>query len=217
MITKYNRSAKRYEIFGDDQDTPLATFPPGQEGKQQATLYSILATAPDVYEEMTAIIRNTKHSPAATAVENRAIKAAQILIDQKLLPARHWTQPGAVANEIARCKSSHHGGDPNEIWEYVIGRNLTDDLLSCSCIDNVAGFWVKRYQEPHPEFGVGSPELWNGQPACKHILALYIAEALEQKSYEREEAIAKKISYWEQTYGPRKLTDEELDQITIDL
>lgn len=123
----------------------------------QIELAALERTAPEVAAEVRAIIANVKmiYWLEADAIAARAIKAGWLVECGCVMPPVPFSQEGGIMNEVGRVQGSFP--EP-----YVI----TYDGHQCYC-------------HCHDFLLQNAPFLPSGQRACKHILALLIAESLE--------------------------------------
>ncbi len=159
---KYDRSSRQWQAVNGR----VWSWPAGAAGKRQAQLYALEADVPQVAEEIKAIIANIQaynpNSTQAEAVTRRAIRAGFILRDGKMLPPRAFDAHGSYVNELARIKSSSMAWDDGTAIEYAITQ-VSNNMCWCEC----------------PDFQDDAPYLPSGQQACKHILTVLIADALD--------------------------------------
>ena len=153
---QYNRSACVWQVLNGK----VTSFPAGKAGQRQAQLYALEHDRPDLAAELHALLQDiTALAPTrlldVPGLTDRAIKAAYIIRDGKLLPAVPFSDPGGCMNEIARAQGS-------ESLPYII--TYEDDACFCDCQDFLSG---------------DAPFLPTGQRACKHILAALMSEALQ--------------------------------------
>jgi SWIM zinc finger len=150
---KYDPSARAWTTTNGT----TAAFPPGDVGKRQAELHALMHDAPDVADEVSAIIANAEAALMfdVEAITSRAIKAGFLIRDGKVWPGVPFDQPGGCLNEIARVRGSQDEA-------YIVTCDKEDNCY-CDCFD----FLSER-----------APILPSGQRACKHILAVLICESL---------------------------------------
>lgn len=123
----------------------------------QIELATLERTAPEIAAEVKAIIANIESLNwlQAADVISRAVKAGHLVERGCVLPPVSFYQEGSFMNEVGRVLG--HLPEPHVI-------TYDGEVCFCSCHD----FLLEN-----------APFLPSGQRACKHVLALLIAESLE--------------------------------------
>lgn len=143
---EYDRSAREWRAQNAEE---LHVFPAGPDGQRQAQLYALQYDAPDIADEVQAIIDSADALLGfdADGIAKRALKAGFIILDGKV-----W--PGQADGEVARVEGT--ADEPCRIYH-------DGEALSCDC----------------PDFeGERAPVTPNGQRGCKHVLAVEILAVL---------------------------------------
>ncbi len=169
----YNRSQRQWIVANDVQI--LDILPP--KHKEQAQLSALRHNNPALVAEIDAIIENNRCHPEAIAIERRAIKAGLMIQAGNVLAPRDWRDGRYHAAEVAAVRSQSQPGVAYSVYFTATGDE--PGFLACECEDHSNGLQRDYYPVGHCERPrYGAPVLFNGQIACKHILAILISEIL---------------------------------------
>lgn len=161
-LVQYNRSERLWEA----RNGRVWQFPSGPAGKRQAQLYALDHDLPQVADEVKSLIAQAQahnpHSTEAEAIARRAIKAGFLIRNGQVLPPRAFDSDSSYLNEIGRVRSSTESWPDGSAVEYAVTQPTAGEVW-CEC----------------PDFREEAPTLPSGQKACKHVLAVLMAEALE--------------------------------------
>jgi len=168
----YNRSYRQWIVA--DGNTIIDALAPGCQ--EQAQLAAMRYNNPALADEVEAIIENNRFHPEAKAIESRTIKAGLLIQSGNVMAERAWRDGRYHAAEIAAVRSQ---SDANRVYGVYFTFAGDDNYLACECEDHGNGLQRDYYPIGHPERPrSGAPVLFNGQIACKHILAILICQIL---------------------------------------
>lgn len=159
--TKYNPNARHWEFWPGEYENALLAgkviaYPAGKPGKRAATLKALEHDAPEVAAEVHAIIANHQ------GLIDRAIKAGQIVA-------------GGGVEMVHRNGYKVKSQSKDEKY-WISGGFTSTDGWKCDCIDWWNGNGARQYGWNVAFAAPYVPGL--GCVACKHILAVLIAETL---------------------------------------
>ncbi len=170
---EYNRSQRQWIVANTDGQI-IDVLPP--KHKQEAQLAALRHNNPMLASEVEAIIENNRLHPEARAIERRAIKAGLIIEADAVLAPRNWHDDRYHAGEVGAVISQSGNGTYSV---YFSGCTAEPGFLDCECPDHGNALMREYYPPSHPRRPrFGAPVLFNGQVACKHILAVLISEIL---------------------------------------
>lgn len=168
---EYNRSQRQWIVANGTEIIDI--LPP--KHKEQALLSALRHNNPTLAAEVEAIIENNRIHPEAAAIERRAIKAGLLIQSGHVLAQRDWRDGRGHAAEIAAVVSQSGNG----IYSVYFSGIGEPGYLACECEDHSNGLMREFYAIDNPNRPrFGAPVLFNGQVACKHILAVLISEIL---------------------------------------
>lgn len=113
------------------------------------------------YQQVAFFLGDSKYNPDVDGITARTIKAGFLILESKVKSGRKFEEYGSYINELARVEGSK--GE-----EYAVCWNVEANGCTCDCPD----FSYSR-----------APLLASGQRACKHILAVLVAESMKEDDH----------------------------------